>query len=275
MSLQKYVGYLRDLESHKGQRIAEENYKSFRFELQELRPYLKKPLDQMDVLVLGCGYRYPDVELFTPLTNRTVGIDIIRAFRKDGLQATYRDIRSRESFIPSVLKTLLSAYESHGYIAKLRELSRTNTEQKMEVCSYDGVNLPFPPGSFDIVISNSVLEHVMDLQAVVSEISRVTKTDGLSYHIWHNYYSYSGGHAPPSLCCKHPWGHLRGKYDMPFLNRARAETVESLFEQYFGNVSWRYDLPEKVELLPTYMADLKQYSLDQLAHKSCIIIAQD
>jgi len=227
----------------------------------------------MDVLVLGCGYRYADVELFTPLTKRTVGIDIFGAFRKDRLHATYKDIRRQEPFISSLLKTLLSAYETRGYRNYLRKLSETRA-QKIELYSYDGIHIPFPSETFDLVISSSVLEHVMNLPAVIQEIGRVTKRDGISYHTWHNYYSYSGGHAPPAICRKHPWGHLRGKYKMPFLNEVNPKTIESLFRQSFEKVNWRFDQPEQVELLSDYFpSDLSKYDIGLLSHKSGIIDA--
>lgn len=42
-----------------------------------------------------------------------------------------------------------------------------------------GEDLPFPAGSFDIVLCCDVLEHVRDLPKVISEISRVLKKDGI------------------------------------------------------------------------------------------------
>lgn len=44
-------------------------------------------------------------------------------------------------------------------------------------CS-DGVRLPFKNSTFDLIISNSVLEHVEDLQHTVKELSRVLKSGG-------------------------------------------------------------------------------------------------
>ena len=42
-----------------------------------------------------------------------------------------------------------------------------------------GENIPFPSGSFDVVLCCDVLEHVYDLPKVISEISRVLKKDGI------------------------------------------------------------------------------------------------
>ena len=64
---------------------------------------------------------------------------------------------------------------------------------------------------FDAVLSNAVIEHASDLETFFRETARVTKPGGMSYHLYHNYYSLSGGHLPESVYRKVPWGHLRGK----------------------------------------------------------------
>ena len=46
----------------------------------------------------------------------------------------------------------------------------------------EGGPLPFADGSFDVVISDQVLEHVVPIEAAVREIERVTGPQGLSYH---------------------------------------------------------------------------------------------
>ena len=51
------------------------------------------------------------------------------------------------------------------------------------VRQYDGVTLPFPDRSFDIVFSSSVLEHVPDLTSLHSEIRRVLRDDGYAVHV--------------------------------------------------------------------------------------------
>jgi 2-polyprenyl-6-hydroxyphenyl methylase/3-demethylubiquinone-9 3-methyltransferase len=61
--------------------------------------------------------------------------------------------------------------------AAIQHSKRANLDIKYEVAS--GENLPFQPGSFDVVLCCDVLEHVQDLPAVVSEISRVLKNGGV------------------------------------------------------------------------------------------------
>jgi SAM-dependent methyltransferase len=51
------------------------------------------------------------------------------------------------------------------------------------IITYDGHNIPFASSSFDRVFSSSVLEHVRHLPALLSEIRRVLKPNGLAIHI--------------------------------------------------------------------------------------------
>jgi hypothetical protein len=49
----------------------------------------------------------------------------------------------------------------------------------VDVISDDPYRYPFPDGAFDVVISGSVLEHVDDMRAIVSEMVRVMKPGGI------------------------------------------------------------------------------------------------
>lgn len=51
------------------------------------------------------------------------------------------------------------------------------------IIPYDGYNLPFDSGSFDIIFSSNVLEHIQHLDLFEEEILRVLKPDGLAIHI--------------------------------------------------------------------------------------------
>jgi ubiquinone/menaquinone biosynthesis C-methylase UbiE len=48
---------------------------------------------------------------------------------------------------------------------------------------YDGVKIPYPDESVDVVFSSHVLEHIPDLPSFLNEVSRVLKKDGLCVHI--------------------------------------------------------------------------------------------
>lgn len=48
---------------------------------------------------------------------------------------------------------------------------------------YDGVNIPSPDASFDVVFSSNVLEHVEHEHLLQNEIHRVLKPSGTAFHI--------------------------------------------------------------------------------------------
>jgi SAM-dependent methyltransferase len=51
------------------------------------------------------------------------------------------------------------------------------------VIEYDGVNLPFEHGTFDVVFSSNVLEHVAEIDRVLKETHRVLKSGGIAIHL--------------------------------------------------------------------------------------------
>src|SRR5437660_12608686 len=60
--------------------------------------------------------------------------------------------------------------------------AREREARHFTVVEYDGVRLPFPDDTFDVVYSSSVLEHVTNLPALLAEVARVTRPNGRSLH---------------------------------------------------------------------------------------------
>jgi len=56
---------------------------------------------------------------------------------------------------------------------------RTRRRADCEFATYDGVNLPFEAGSFDVVYSRQVFEHVRHPEPLLREITRVLRPGGL------------------------------------------------------------------------------------------------
>ena len=67
--------------------------------------------------------------------------------------------------------------------------------------------LGFRDGSFDLVVSTAVLEHLDNLEEAFREIHRVLRPGGLSIHFYDPYFSPRGGHG--LLVLDFPWGHVR------------------------------------------------------------------
>jgi SAM-dependent methyltransferase len=61
--------------------------------------------------------------------------------------------------------------------------------------------IPFPDAHFDLVVSNQVFEHVVDLDEVLSEISRVLKPGGKLICVFPSKEVWREGH------CGVPWAH--------------------------------------------------------------------
>ncbi len=62
-------------------------------------------------------------------------------------------------------------------ISRIKEVKNKKTYDKL--VSYKNKKLPFANDSFDVIIANSVLEHVVDIDTAISEIYRVLKPNGL------------------------------------------------------------------------------------------------
>lgn len=73
----------------------------------------------------------------------------------------------------------------------------------------DGLSIALPDGSVDMVVSHSVLEHVGDLEASISEINRITRPGGLFYLTVNPlYYSSFGAHIYENKKRVENWEHL-------------------------------------------------------------------
>ena len=60
----------------------------------------------------------------------------------------------------------------------------------------DGMALPFPDGSFDLVLSHAVIEHVADAPLYLRECARVLAPGGRMYLSTAPYLSFAGAHLP-------------------------------------------------------------------------------
>jgi SAM-dependent methyltransferase len=75
-------------------------------------------------------------------------------------------------------------------------LARERGLPRLRFLQADGMALPFAAGSFDLVLSHAVIEHVADAPLYLRECRRVLKTDGRVFLSTAPYLSFAGAHLP-------------------------------------------------------------------------------
>ena len=73
----------------------------------------------------------------------------------------------------------------------LRQLFPWQRDSKVPTIAAEGEHLPFDDASFDIVLSDNVIDHAEDPQRIVNEMTRVLKPGGVLYftvHVHHPIY---------------------------------------------------------------------------------------
>lgn len=204
-------------------------------------------LPNSSILVIGCGYNNPEALLWSAVSDHSVGIDLRKAFWSTGFLSLFRESRNdglsrMQAYARTIIQRLLyRTYYRH--LSKISGLSFNDSRQ--DLVTYDGKCLPFAGESFDIVYSNAVLEHVADLRTLSREMHRVTKKNGVCYHLWHNYYSLSGAHVPDTITATCPWGHLLGdtrvdnwlEFSNTYLNKKQPDEIISVLSRNYGSIS--------------------------------------
>jgi SAM-dependent methyltransferase len=75
-------------------------------------------------------------------------------------------------------------------------LARERGLRNVHFALADGMALPFDRGSFDLVLSHAVIEHVSDALRYLRECARVLAADGRVYLSTSPYLSFAGAHLP-------------------------------------------------------------------------------
>jgi SAM-dependent methyltransferase len=72
-----------------------------------------------------------------------------------------------------------------GFAVSAIDMPQSNYADRrgFPILDYDGLHIPFPDASFDVVYSSNVLEHVVDLDGLEREILRVLRPTGFCIHL--------------------------------------------------------------------------------------------
>ena len=76
------------------------------------------------------------------------------------------------------------------------KLGRERSLRNLHFALADGMYLPFPSGSFDLILSHAVIEHVADAPLYLRECARVLAPGGRMYLSTAPYLSFAGAHLP-------------------------------------------------------------------------------
>ncbi len=124
---------------------------------------------------------------------------------------------------------------SHRAAALAKYAGRRDGLDGLEFIVAEGANLPFPDKSFDVIICSEILEHVPDLDRVLSEIGRVLVKGGRLYatmpnslsDVWHPFHA---------LCQRidRVEGHLRRMTRGEFIAALQRHRLQPVRVQYRG-----------------------------------------
>jgi ubiquinone/menaquinone biosynthesis C-methylase UbiE len=156
---------------------------------------------------------------------------------------TLVDIGSKDGIIASDLAETFGCDSISVDLAFQRENEAASTE----FVRTDARSLPFESESVDAVVSNMVLEHVPDEEAIVREVSRVLKSGGIFVVIFPNRLWPLDGHKYPpgfiwlprrigrTLASKLD---LNPEYYEAAMHPVSALTVKRELQQWFGDVRY-------------------------------------
>ena len=169
----------------------------------------------------------------------------------------------------------------------------------------DAASLPISSDSFDLVLSLSTFEHVLNLNAVLSEIARVLRVGGQALLTFEPIWSSPYGHhlQPFGECAKvvPPWSHLTHTPDQfraaiadrwpedaavsldqavewvyfePEINRLTVRDYRERFSQPGLDVEWMVDLKEPIpdESAAKQAAAATGLSVDDLSTKGLSVL---
>ena len=237
------------------------------------------------VLDLGCGQRYAlalqcaaagadvtalDVNVVEPVAWPSA---FVRTLRHDGL------VRAMKSLVRRAL------FDARYY----REIERVSgmplraqrSRVRFVAARADAAEYPLPPESFDVIVSNAVVEHVADVPRYAAEVRRMLVPGGYFCALIHNTFSLSGGHhrdwsfpAVPRTRRVPPWDHIRAnRYPVPILlNKLMPDQYKDIFAKELTVLAFdalgptfEPNEPEGAEFLtPDVAADLTAYPRDLL-----------
>lgn len=171
-----------------------------------------RQLRGLDVLVVGCG-QTPRELIGFGATNRVTGIDL--DVIPNGFDPkTYLQLL-KQNGPARVAKTIgrKALGVDRAYRAEMLKQLGLPSLSAPTIRQMDASQMSLPEASFDFVYSFSVFEHLPDPVAVINEMHRVLKPEGVGYVSAHFWTSVSGSHDirvfSQGIDAIPMWAHLR------------------------------------------------------------------
>jgi SAM-dependent methyltransferase len=149
-------------------------------------------LHNAEILEIGCGDGLNSLLLALKGVRRVVGVDL-------NLKLNWRDEQG-----DSVRRLVAGVIRAAGTNKTLDQCLRDFPVSLLEM---DATSLKFPDGSFDLLFSRSVLEHIHPLEKLFDEIGRVLRPGGIVYHEIDPFFWLRGCHKRGLVDI--PWAHAR------------------------------------------------------------------
>lgn len=208
---------------------------------------LGEPLRGKQILEVGPGQLLKRARILA-VDNQVTGIDLddLPAGGLGGFMQTWR-VNGPVRALKTLGRRALGL--DRKFLQSLHDILPATRDVKVEFRRCDAARTGLPGASFDVTVSNSVLEHIPDPAALVQEMIRITRPGGVFSHIVHLYTSDTGAHDPRSYLGEHPglpyWAHLRVDWShlsAPncYLNQWRLQDWLTLFEQVMPGVQLEF-----------------------------------
>jgi SAM-dependent methyltransferase len=252
----------------------------FRFLSDKLARHTGRSLASSRILDVGCGQRALMPLLFAAHGAEAYGVDVERPTYQFSAKGFLRILR--ESGVDRALKSLARhVLFDRGFFKDLGIACgiRLQPFPKVTVWVADAARLDLPADYFDMVFSFAVLEHVADVESVVTRIAQVLRPEGVGYLYIHLFPSLSGGHCadwqyamdPAYPECGvpkaiPPWDHLRDNRfpANTYLNKLRLADYRQILERHTTvlDESTVLEGTEMLRLAPPSLLD--KYSAEDL-----------
>jgi 2-polyprenyl-3-methyl-5-hydroxy-6-metoxy-1,4-benzoquinol methylase len=197
---------------------AERNIRSFKRTLQSFNYDLK----DKSVLEVGCHNGLKTFLLCKEECANVTGSDVSFYYEKQ-LEADGK--KEVDNYLDTLRQTVTNLFNGK---------EKQAIEKKVKFIEDDITKSNIKENSFDVIASWETLEHVIDIDSALNNMSKILKKNGIAFHEYNPFFSLNGGH---SLCTlDFPWGHCRlNENDFKrYLKEFRPNEIQ-LAESFYKN----------------------------------------